>query len=138
MSVYFLSVYGASFFLSILIAPLILVIVLTSPVWIFYRVFRNQNDSERERNFFRDRSPQLTAICLVTSLIIAFAASGWLFDDELYNNRLHFISIMIAALAVILSVIPLLRRRGFIISVLALVNYLFIWLFIFLTLSRQS
>ncbi len=128
MLVYFLSNYDASFFLSLLIAPFFVLVVLASPIFAFYWVFRNPNDKEKDYEFIRASSPRVSTVCVVTSLvIIAFAKSGWLFENELYVNRLVLISVMVAALALIFGILSLPRWQGFFVSSFALVNYFFVW-----------
>ena len=133
MLVYFLSNYDASFFLSFLIGVPIFLIVLASPIFVFYWVFRNPNNRETDYKFIRASSARLSPICVATSLvIIAPAKSGWLFENQLDINRLLFISMMMAALALILGILSLPRQQGFIVLFVALINYLFVWLFILL------
>ncbi len=123
----FLSSYDAFFFLALLIGVPVFLVVLASPIFIFYWVFRNPNNREKDYKFIRASSARLSLICVATSLIIAFAKSGWLFENQLYINRLLFISVIMAALALILGGLSLPRRQSFVVTFVALVNYLFIW-----------
>lgn len=138
MLVYFLSSYDASFFLSLLIGVPIFLVVLASPIFVFHWVFRNPNNREKDYKFIRENSARLSLVCVATSLIIiAFAKSGWLFESELYINRLLFISVMVAALALILGILSLPRWQSFVVSFVALVNYLFVW-FVILYVAAVS
>jgi hypothetical protein len=128
MLVYFLSSYDAFFFLSLLIAPLFILLILAGPIFVFYWVFRSPNNRESDYKFIRVSSIRLSLVCMVISLAVtAFARSGWLFENQLDINKLFFISEMVAALALLLSTLSLPRLLGFIALFVALVNYLFVW-----------
>lgn len=133
MLFYFLSSYDTSFFLSLLIIVPIFLVVLASPIFVFHWVFRNPNDRENDYKFIRANSARLSPVCVAASLvIIGFAKSEWLFENQLYINRLLFISVMVAALALILGILSIPRWQGFIALFIASVNYLIVWFFIFI------
>ena len=131
MLVYFLSSYDSVFFFSLLIGIPIFLFVLTSPVFAFYWVFRNPNNRETDYKFIRASSARLSLICVATSLvIIALAKSGWLFENQLDVNRLLFISLIVAVLAIALGILSLQQWQGFIVLIVALANYFLIWVLV--------
>lgn len=129
----FLSSYDAIFFLSLLIVPFFVLLILISPILVFHWVFRNSNNREKDYKFIRASSARLSLVSVVISLaVVAFARSGWIFENHLHINRLLLISVMVAASALILGILSVPRWHGFFVSFVALVNYLFVWFFIFL------
>ena len=138
MLVYFFSSYDASFFLSLLIAPFFVLLILGIPIFVFHWVFRNPNDREKDYKFIRASLPRLSSVCMATSLLLIAAAKiGWLFENQFYINHLLFISLVVAALALVLGILALPRWQGFIVSFFASANYFIVWFFIFLESQYQ-
>jgi len=136
MLAYFTS-YDLFFFVSLLLGVPIFLVVLAGPIFVFYWVFRNPTKRETDYKFIRASSPRLSAVCVAASVvIILFAKSSWLFENQPDINRLLFISVMVAALALVLGILSLPRWQGFIALFVALANYLFVW-FIFILAGQN-
>jgi ABC-type multidrug transport system permease subunit len=94
------------------IAIIISLIILTSPIWISYSVFRNPSKRRMEYQIVRKFSKWLSLIC-AASLIITLCVIKWAFINESCGNQFLFILIISAALTFIFGIISLPRWQGF-------------------------
>jgi K+-sensing histidine kinase KdpD len=135
MLFYFYSSYDAFFPLTVFIAFPLIVAILTSPILVFYWVFRNPINREKDYKIYKEYSKWLSLICAAASLImIVVGNSKLLFGSGIFSNRLSFISMIIAALAFITGIVSLPRWQGF----AAMTLYCFLWFYFFFIIPHYQ
>ena len=128
MLFYFYFSYDPLFPLIVFIGILFILAILAGPFLIFYWVFRNPSNREKDYKILKENSGWLSLVCAVISVIIIVVAQNkWLFEGELATNRLTFISMISATLAFIIGIVSLPHVQG----VIAMAIFFFVWNYIF-------
>ncbi|MEK7724696.1 MAG: hypothetical protein AAB336_10135 [Acidobacteriota bacterium] len=113
------------FFIEASIGIIVVLVILISPILVFYNVFSDSNKRRKNYEDFRELSKWLALVCPPLLVILLFLGSLGVFDKE--SLLLFLCILLLPALTLIFGIIALPRWQGFL-AVMCYIGY-FLYLF---------